>query len=157
MTARKSTTSVFVDSTSLIYLAEKDDLTKRTACATWLKALVRSEVLILNPQVLNETYWVLRRKPRFRVGADQARRFVQRFIRFARAPAHLSHMFDAWQIEEAYGVRYYDALLLASANAAGCTHFLSEDLNDGQRYGRVQAINPFRHAPEDVLGRASRN
>ncbi len=47
-----------------------------------------------------------------------------------------------------------DALLLASANAAGCRHFLTEDLNDGQLYGDVRVVDPFRHAPEDVLGRA---
>ncbi len=40
------------------------------------------------------------------------------------------------------------------ANAAGCGHFLSEDLNDGQVYGSVRVINPFRHAPDDVLGPA---
>jgi hypothetical protein len=34
-----------------------------------------------------------------------------------------------------------------------CTHFLSEDLNDGQAYGELVAVDPFRHAPEDVLGR----
>jgi predicted nucleic acid-binding protein len=44
---------------------------------------------------------------------------------------------------------------LASANAANCTHFLSEDLNDGQAYGELVAVDPFRHAPEDVLGGAS--
>jgi predicted nucleic acid-binding protein len=100
---------------------------------------------------------VLRRKPRFKVNPNQARRLVQRFVHFARAPTDLGLVFEGWQMENAYGVQYFDALLLASANAAGCAYFLSEDLNDGQRYGSVQAINPFRHAPEDVLGRASRN
>ena len=121
----------------------------------WLKAVVRSSTLILTPQVLNETYWVLRRKPRFRIEPHQARRVVRLFMPFATAAS--APMIDGWQIEDSYGVRYFDALLLASANAAGCAYFLSEDLNDGQRYGSVQAINPFRHAPEDVLGRASRN
>jgi predicted nucleic acid-binding protein len=46
--------------------------------------------------------------------------------------------------------------LLASANDAGCEYFLSEDLNDGQTYGAVTVVNPFRHAPADVLGAAAR-
>jgi hypothetical protein len=27
-------------------------------------------------------------------------------------------------------------------------------MNNGQLYAAVQAVNPFRHAPEDVLGPA---
>jgi predicted nucleic acid-binding protein len=63
---------------------------------------------------------------------------------------------EAFLIEDQFGVRFWDALRLASANAAGCASFLSEDLNDGQVYGGVRVINPFRHAPEDVLGAATR-
>ena len=33
---------------------------------------------------------------------------------------------------------------LASAEAAGCDEFLTEDLNDGQTYGSVRAVNPFK-------------
>jgi predicted nucleic acid-binding protein len=60
-----------------------------------------------------------------------------------------------WLIQDRYGLRFWDALLVASANAAKCAYFLSEDLNDGQAYGSVVAIDPFRHAPEDVLGRGA--
>ena len=59
---------------------------------------------------------------------------------------------EAWRLEDRYGVSFWDSLLLASANAAGCDYFLSEDLNDGQAYGGVTVIDPFRHAPQDVLG-----
>ena len=37
----------------------------------------------------------------------------------------------------------YDALLLATAKELGCNRFLTEDLNDGQDYCRVTAVNPF--------------
>ena len=39
---------------------------------------------------------------------------------------------QAWALQDRYGVQFRDALLLASANAANCRWFLSEDLNDGQ-------------------------
>ncbi len=73
------------------------------------------------------------------------------------APLDFDTILGAWALQDRYGVRIWDALLLASANAVGSSHFLTEDLNDGQIYGGVQAINPFRHEPQDVLGRASRN
>jgi predicted nucleic acid-binding protein len=59
---------------------------------------------------------------------------------------------QAFAVEDRYGVRFWDALLLAGANAAGCGYFLSEDLNDGQAYGGVTVVNPFRHSHQDVLG-----
>jgi predicted nucleic acid-binding protein len=38
---------------------------------------------------------------------------------------------------------YWDALLLASANEAGCAVCFSEDMADGTRLGAVEVIAPF--------------
>ena len=111
-----------------------------------------SEQLVLNRQVLHETYWVLRRKPAFAAPREAARRYVMAYEQWAAAPS--VGMEHAWRLEDRYGLGLWDALLMASARAAHCDCFLSEDLNDGQQYDGVTAINPFRHAPEDVLGRA---
>ncbi|WP_181703980.1 PIN domain-containing protein [Chthonobacter albigriseus] len=37
----------------------------------------------------------------------------------------------------------WDANLVAAADAAGCTHLLSEDMQDSQRFGRLEIVNPF--------------
>jgi len=108
----------------------------------------------MSPQVLNEAYAVLTLKHRLDPVADGVRAMLVRFERWVIAPLDFSTVLAAWALQDRYDVRIWDALLLASANAAGCAHFLTEDLNDGQVYGVVQAINPFRHMPEDVLGRA---
>jgi predicted nucleic acid-binding protein len=41
--------------------------------------------------------------------------------------------------------------LLASAAEAGCSVFLSEDLNDQQLYGDVRVLDPFHHEAAEVL------
>ena len=38
----------------------------------------------------------------------------------------------------------YDSLLLATAEANWCEEFCSEDLNDGQTYCGIKAVNPFK-------------
>jgi hypothetical protein len=38
---------------------------------------------------------------------------------------------------------YWDAEIIEASRAMGCTHVLSEDLNDGQDFGGVQVTNPF--------------
>jgi predicted nucleic acid-binding protein len=146
--------SAFVDSTTLLYLMDRAEERKRRIAAAWLKSLADAEALVVSPQVLNEAYWVLRRKPRFKADRAQCRDFVSMFRRFAVAPVGLEILDAGWTIEERYGVAFYDALLLSSARAAGCQMFLSEDLNDLQDYAGVRALNPFRHLPSSVLGRA---
>ena len=47
--------------------------------------------------------------------------------------------------------RWWDCLLLASALELGCTHFLSEDLQDGQVIEGLTIVNPFAHTPEEIL------
>jgi predicted nucleic acid-binding protein len=41
---------------------------------------------------------------------------------------------------------------LGSPVELGCSHFLSEDLHDGQQIGDLTAVNPFLHDPADVFG-----
>ena len=50
----------------------------------------------------------------------------------------------ALEIKERYELQYYDSLLLAAAESLGCDEFWSEDLNDGQLYCGVKAVNPFK-------------
>jgi len=54
-----------------------------------------------------------------------------------------------------YRYSWWDCVLLASAIELGCTHFLSEDLQDGQVISAAQQsltiVNPFTHSPEHVL------
>lgn len=43
-----------------------------------------------------------------------------------------------------YGIHFYDGMIIAAAERAGCTRILSEDLNEGQEYFGVTVANPFR-------------
>jgi predicted nucleic acid-binding protein len=50
---------------------------------------------------------------------------------------------QAISIHGRYGFRFYDSLVLASALAGGAKTLLSEDLQDGQRIGSLEIVNPF--------------
>ena len=49
----------------------------------------------------------------------------------------------ALELEERYKISFWDAMIVQAANAAGVERLYSEDLNHGQRYGSVVAVNPF--------------
>ena len=149
------TTGVFVDSTTLLYTQDLRDPIKQARSTQWLRTLLRSSRMMVSLQVLNETYAVVRRKPEFAHWRGEVRPALREMMVWLCAPLTADLLSDAWRIEDLHRTSFWDALLLASANSSGCGHFLSEDLNDGQAYGAVTVINPFRHAPEDVLGAAA--
>ena len=43
----------------------------------------------------------------------------------------------------AYGLHFYDAMIVAAAERAGCARIWSEDMNSGQTYFGVTVTNPF--------------
>jgi predicted nucleic acid-binding protein len=49
----------------------------------------------------------------------------------------------AVQATSKYGVHFYDGMILAAAEQAGCKTLWSEDLNAGQIYFGVKVENPF--------------
>ncbi|MEJ0041556.1 MAG: PIN domain-containing protein [Rhizomicrobium sp.] len=51
---------------------------------------------------------------------------------------------DTIALLKAHKLNAWDARLLAVCQAHGCTHLLSEDMQDGTRYGSVMVVNPFK-------------
>jgi predicted nucleic acid-binding protein len=44
---------------------------------------------------------------------------------------------------------YWDALIVAAAERAGCQVLLTEDFQEGKSFGPVQIVNPFHRRPEE--------
>jgi predicted nucleic acid-binding protein len=49
----------------------------------------------------------------------------------------------AVEARAAYGLHFYDGMIIAAAERAGCARILSEDFNAGQEYFGVLVTNPF--------------
>lgn len=43
----------------------------------------------------------------------------------------------------AYGLHFYDGMIVAAAERAGCGRIWSEDFNPGQKYFGIAVVNPF--------------
>jgi predicted nucleic acid-binding protein len=50
----------------------------------------------------------------------------------------------AFEIARDQKIGIYDANIVAAAELAGCDVLYTEDLNDGQKIGRVSTVNPFK-------------
>jgi predicted nucleic acid-binding protein len=127
---------VFVDSNVLLYSVGTDET----------KAARSYEVMDENPlisvQVLNEFANVARKKhkldwPEVNDALEHVRECCEVL------PLVVGVHIKAVEIAEANLIGVYDACIVAAADLAGCNVLYSEDLNHGQRIGRVEIRNPF--------------
>lgn len=59
------------------------------------------------------------------------------------APLTVDLHTDARALAADHGLSFYDALIVAAAQSAGCTVLWSEDMQDGREFGALRVVNPF--------------
>ncbi|GDX11482.1 twitching motility protein PilT [Verrucomicrobiota bacterium] len=133
----------FADTNVLLYSVST--VPEETAKARMAKALLANRDIALSVQVLQEFYVQATRASRTnRLTHDEAVGFIRTWRRFLTQELSLSVLDDALALKSRFQISYWDAAILAAARAAGCTEVLSEDLNEGQDYGGVIIVNPFK-------------
>ncbi len=142
----------FIDTNVLLYAKDTSELSKQKAARQWIEALLRKNVAVLSAQSLREYYSNMLRLDR-RANAVQALR-AEIGVLDLLVPEDLraDRLIEAWALQDRHRLSFWDAMLAASALTAGCTIFLSEDMNSGQKIGALTIVNPFTTAPELVLG-----
>jgi predicted nucleic acid-binding protein len=134
---------VFVDANILVCSEDGVDPARREVACQWLGVLWQRGIGRLSTPVLNEFYVTVTRRLRPPMPGGDARAEVRRYEQWQ--PWQIDHgtVESAWAVESRYGLHFWDALVVASAQHLGCKLLLSEDLPHGQLYGEVQVINPF--------------
>ena len=147
--------SYFIDANVLLYLHDRRVTSKSQVAETWVRTLVSRGAAQTNLQVLNEVSSVLLKK-KWYSDTETVFSIVDDFSQLGAEPVGPAETALAREIHLLTSYSWWDCLLLASAIQLGCTHFLSEDLQDGQRIvagdGRgLTIIDPFAHSPDQIL------
>lgn len=140
--------AVFVDTNVLLYSEDGADSAKQTQAIAWLQRLWQRRLGRVSTQVLNEFYVNATRKIKPAMPAGDARAEVRRYQRWEPWAIDHATVESAWSVESRYGLNYWDALIVAAAQAQGCRYLLSEDLQHQQQIDSVQVLNPFLVGPE---------
>ena len=135
----------FVDTNILIYAHDLDAKAKHEIAKEVLRDLWSSRAGVLSMQVLQEFYVNATRKISSPLSRKAARRVVNSYATWC-VDTVAEDIFMAFQIEDEARIRFWDALILASARKAGAVRILSEDLNAGQRIVGIGIENPFARA-----------
>lgn len=131
----------FVDTNVWVYgLDARDPVKQRLALAA-----ISAEPggIVVSPQVMSELYVTLVRLGEQRMDPLRARVAVDALRRFSVTPLESEHVMAAIELQRTHVMSYWDALILASAQAAGCERVLTEDLQHGSVIGGVRVENPF--------------
>lgn len=145
--------TVFVDTNVLVYARDATEEDKQRIAARWMAELWAARAGRLSVQVLQEYYVTATRKldpPRHR---DLVREDVVALQAWKPVEIDLVVLERAWSLEDRYGLSWWDAQIVAAALAAGCTHLLTEDLQDGQDLDGLKVVDPFATPPEALLER----
>jgi predicted nucleic acid-binding protein len=138
---------VFVDTNVLVYARDAGETVKQPKAQAWLDHLWRTRSGRLSYQVLSEFYVTVTQKLDPGLSADEARADVRSLTAWRPVVVDDVVLDGAWDLQDRHSLSLWDALILAAAAVARCDRVLSEDLTDGERYGAVTVVNPFRHPP----------
>jgi len=137
------TALVFVDTNVLVYARDPRDPAKRATAAEWIRMLWAEKRGRTGAQLLSEYYDVITRKFPVPVRREDAWDDVQRFLAWNPQMVDTEILIKARAIEERYRLSWWDCLIVAAAQAQGCSLLLTEDLQDKANYGGVTVRNPF--------------
>jgi predicted nucleic acid-binding protein len=139
----------FVDTNVLLYCLDSRDVAKQRAARRWCDVLWQRGSGRLSWQVLNEFY--ANATKRMQVPATVARETTEAYCEWQPSDLTRSLLRRAWHWVDRADASYWDALILASAENAGCRWLLSEDFQADRQYEAVRAINPFYRRPEEFF------
>lgn len=131
----------FVDTNILFYGINIDSGKKYQLASSVLAYLWKqTEPPTISTQILQEFYVTLIRN---KVDIDKAQRIVRDYYAWNVIAVGTTLIDSAFYFQKRYLVSFWDSLVIASAQLSHCDYLLTEDLNHGQKYGKIVAINPF--------------
>lgn len=140
----------FVDADVLVYAHDNSAGQKHTKAKALVEEFWQSGTGCLSVQVLQEFYVAVTRKVCQPLSCEAASRIVECLSSWCVHAPTAEDVLEAIKVQQRYGISFWDAMIVCSANALGCGVILSEGLSAGQRYGSVKVV-PFIAESNDRL------
>jgi predicted nucleic acid-binding protein len=140
---------VFVDTNVLVYARDAAEPDKQRRAARWMEHLWRQHTGRVSFQVLHEYYVTVTAKLDPGMAPADARADVRALLAWAPTGPGPERLELAWQLQDRFGLSWWDAQIVAATQQSGCATLLSEDLQHGQVFGSVEVRSPFLSAPDD--------
>jgi predicted nucleic acid-binding protein len=132
----------FLDTNVLVYAYQTSDLRKQRIARQLVSRAVAGE-LTISTQVLAEFAATLLHKVQPPLSMEGVAIALDGLGPIPLIVPDGDIVRRAVEARGAYGIHFYDGMIVAAAERAGCEKILSEDLNSQQKYFGVVVANPF--------------
>ncbi|MFO1467861.1 MAG: PIN domain-containing protein [Steroidobacteraceae bacterium] len=144
------TATIFVDTNVFVYARDNAYPQKQKLAMQWVDRLWREQSGRTSMQVLSELYVTLTRKLRPGLSPDDAWEDVSALMAWDPASLDRETLTRGREIHDRYKLNWWDSLIVAAAQLQDCEILLTEDLQEGMRFGQVVAQNPFHLRVSEV-------
>ena len=131
----------FIDTNILVYAEASDAPEKQRVALALLKRLYESNEGVLSTQVLQEYCNVALKK--LKQPAQYVRAQLDLYEQFEVVQVTPAIIHAALDLHQTRQLSFFDAVVLASAHAAGCERLWTEDMNATEVVNGVRICNPF--------------
>ncbi len=132
----------FLDTNVLVYAYQYTDSRKQRIAQDLVRRAV-AERWVISSQVLAEFAVTLLHKFSQPPTPGELNQILDRLEPMKLVLPDMEVVRRAIQARSSYQLHFYDGLIVAAAERAGCKRILSEDFSAGQEYFGVVAANPF--------------
>ena len=133
----------FLDTNVLVYAYDPSDRRKQQIAQSLVRRALAGEIVI-STQVLAEYAATLLHKMSPAAPPEDVAALLDALGPIGVVVPDGDLVRRAVEARGAYGIHFYDGMIVAAAERGGCERLWSEDLNSGQQYFGVTAENPFR-------------
>jgi predicted nucleic acid-binding protein len=132
----------FFDTNILVHADDKRAAAKQSRAIDLVAEHRRDGTGVVSLQVLQEYFVTVTRK--LNVDSRLARRKVEILSEFDVVVPEVADILAAIDLHRLHAFSFWDALVLRSAQQAGCSVLLSEDFQHDRTIDGIQVVNPFR-------------
>lgn len=133
----------FLDTNILVYAYDISDPAKQRVAQDLVRKAVAGG-LVTSTQVLAEFAATLLHKLSPAPSSQDVIALLDALAPIRLIPPDYEIVRRAVEAKSAYGLHFYDGMIVAAAERAGCERIWSEDFNPGQKYFGIAVVNPFQ-------------
>ena len=134
----------FLDTNLFVYQLTTEDTAKSAISGRIIREGIRTGRACISFQVVQECLNVIVRHAKIALTVEQAQRYLDTSLKpLWRIYPSVSLYQRGLDIQARYRFNFYDALVVAAAQEAGCKVLYSEDLQHGQQIDSLVIQNPF--------------
>lgn len=136
---------VFFDTNILAYQFDKDEPTKQKKSIVLIRQNMDKGMSAISSQVVQEFINVALTKFKNAMTFEEVKIVKSSLLdRLCKHYPTLEFYDRALSLYAVNSLSHYDSLIIQAAIDLGCDILYSEDLQDGQQFGKLKIVNPFR-------------